>query len=78
MALFTIEVPDELAPGVIATAVLQGKDPEEVVQEYAIALATQTCQDMKVGPYYVGPINPQFNQDGTPYVAPAEEPEVEE
>jgi hypothetical protein len=78
MAFFTIEVPDELAPGVVATAVLQGKDPEEVVQEYAIALATQTCQDMKVGPYYVGPINPQFNQDGTPYVAPAEEPEVEE
>jgi hypothetical protein len=70
MALFTIEVPDELAPGVIATAVLQDKQPEEVVQEYAIALATQTCQDMKVGPYYVGPINPQFNQDGTPYVAP--------
>jgi hypothetical protein len=33
---------------------------------------------MKVGPYYVGPVNPQFNQDGTPYVAPAEEPEVEE
>jgi hypothetical protein len=78
MAFFTIEVPDELAPGVIATAVLQGKDPEEVVQEYAIALATQTCQDMKVGPYYVGPINPQFNADGTPYTAPVEEPEVEE
>jgi hypothetical protein len=74
MALFTIEVPDELAPGVIATAVLQDKQPEEVVQEYAIALATQTCQDMKVGPYYVGPINPQFNQDGTPYVAGGTEP----
>jgi hypothetical protein len=74
MALFTIEVPDELAPGVIATAVLQDKQPEEVVQEYAIALATQTCQDMKVGPYYVGPINPQFNQDGTPYVAGGDEP----
>jgi hypothetical protein len=74
MALFTIEVPDELAPGVIATAVLQDKQPEEVVQEYAIALATQTCQDMKVGPYYVGPINPQFNQDGTPYVAGGVEP----
>ena len=70
MAQFLIEVPDELAPGVIATAALQGKDPEEVVQEYAIALATQTCQDLKVGPYYTGPIPPQFNADGTPYVAP--------
>jgi hypothetical protein len=47
-----------------------------VVQEYAIALATQTCQDLKVGPYYTGPIPPQFNADGTPYVAP--EPEIEE
>jgi hypothetical protein len=46
------------------------------VQEYAIALATQTCQDLKVGPYYTGPIPPQFNADGTPYVAP--EPEIEE
>jgi hypothetical protein len=77
MAQFLIEVPDELAPGVIATAALQGKQPEEVVQEYAIALATQTCQDLKVGPYYVGPIPPQFNADGTPYVAPEPAPEPE-
>jgi len=69
MAQFLIEVPDELAPGVIATAALQGMDPEAVVQEYAIALATKTCQDLKVGPYYTGPIPPQFNADGTPYTA---------
>jgi hypothetical protein len=73
MAQFTIEVPDELAPGVIATAALQGMEPEAVVQEYAIALATKTCQDLKVGPYYTGPIPPQFNADGTPYVAPVED-----
>jgi hypothetical protein len=47
-----------------------------VVQEYANALAVKTCQDLKVGPYYTGPIPPQFNADGTPYVAP--EPEIEE
>ena len=76
MAQFLIEVPDELAPGVIATAALQGMDPEAVVQEYAIALATKTCQDLKVGPYYTGPVAPQFNADGTPYVAPV--PEIEE
>jgi len=76
MAQFTIDVPDELIPGVIATAALQSKDPGEVVREYAIALATQTCQDLKVGPYYTGPIPPRFNADGTPYVAP--EPEIEE
>ena len=78
MAQFTIEVPDELAPGVIATANLQGKLPEEVVQEYAVALATQTCQDLFVGPYYRGAIPPAFNADGTPYVAPVVEPEVGE
>lgn len=67
MAVFQITIPDELAPGVIATANLQQMEPEEVVQEYAIALATQTCQDLKVGPFYVGPIDPAFNADGTPY-----------
>jgi hypothetical protein len=77
MAEFTITIADELAPGIVATAALEGKTPEEVVNEYAAALATKTCQDLKVGPYYLGPIPPQFNADGTVYVAPAE-PEPEE
>jgi hypothetical protein len=72
MAEFTITIADELAPGIVATAALEGKTPEEVVNEYAAALATKTCQDLKVGPFYTGPIPPQFNADGTPYVAPAE------
>jgi hypothetical protein len=77
MAEFTITIDDTLAPGIVATATLEGKTPEEVVNEYAAALATKTCQDLKVGPYYLGPIPPQFNADGTVYVAPAE-PEPEE
>jgi hypothetical protein len=77
MAEFTITIADELAPGIVATAALEGKTPEEVVNEYAEALARKTCQDLKVGPYYTGPIPPQFNADGTVYVAPAE-PEPEE
>ena len=77
MAQFTITIDDSLAPGIIATASLEGKLPEEVVNEYAAALANKTCQDLKVGPYYTGPTPPQFNADGTPYVAPAE-PEVGE
>jgi hypothetical protein len=77
MAEFTITIADELAPGIVATAALEGKTPEEVVNEYAEALARKTCQDLKVGPFYTGPIPPQFNADGTPYVAPAE-PEPEE
>jgi hypothetical protein len=75
MASFTITIDDTLAPGIIATAILEGKQPEEVVQEYAEAVANKACQDLKVGPYYVGPIPPQFNADGTPYVAPIVEGE---
>jgi hypothetical protein len=80
MAQFTITIDETLAPGIIATAALEGKTPEEVVNEAAAAAATKACQDLKVGPYYIGPIPPQFNQDGTPYVAPVvvEEPEVTE
>jgi hypothetical protein len=68
--IFEIDLDDSLVPGIIATANLEGKEPEIVVQEYANALANKTCQDLKVGPYYTGPTPPQFNQDGSPYVAP--------
>jgi hypothetical protein len=67
---YTITIDDTLVPGIIATASIEGKTPEEVVGEYATTLATKICQDLKVGPYYTGPIPPQFNADGTPYVAP--------
>jgi hypothetical protein len=75
VAEFIISIDDTLAPGIIATAILEGKEPEEVVSEYATGMATKVCQDLKVGPYYVGPIPPQFNADGTPYVAPIVEDE---
>ena len=68
---FTITIDDSLAPGIIATAALEGKTPEDVVNEYATALANKTCQDLKVGPYYQGPIPPQFNADGTLYTEEA-------
>jgi hypothetical protein len=76
MANFTITLNDTLVPGIIATANLEGKAPEDVVEEYATSMATKVCQDLKVGPYYTGPTPPQFNQDGSPYVAPpvTEEP----
>jgi len=69
MATFEITIDDTLAPGIIATATLEGKTPEEVVQEYAQAVANKACQDLKVGPYWFMP-QPQFNADGTPYEAP--------
>lgn len=72
MATYSISIPDELTPGIIAIAYAEGaagvaSSPEEVVRRYAIAAATKACQDMKVGPYYEGLIRPQFNADGTPY-----------
>lgn len=72
MTSFTITLDDTLVPGIIATATLEGKTPEVIVNEYAIVLANKTCQDLKVGPYYVGPTPPQFNQDGSPYITPIE------
>ena len=77
MAEFIISIDDSLAPGIIATASLEGKSPEEVVNEAAAAAATKACQDFKVGPYYTGPTPPQFNADGTPYVAPEPPPEAD-
>lgn len=74
MAIYSINIPDELAPGIIAAAYAEGKQPEEIVQEYALAVATKTCQDLKVGPFYQGPILPLFNADGTPFVAPEAAP----
>lgn len=73
MATFQITIDDTLAPGIVATAALEGKTPEDVAQEYAHAVAQKACQDLKVGPYYVGPVDPQFNADGTPYQAPVGE-----
>lgn len=73
MATFTITIADELAPGIIAIAALENKTPEEVVNLAAAAAANKACQDLKVGPYYTGPTPPQFNADGTPYVASVED-----
>jgi hypothetical protein len=70
MATFEITIDDTLVPGIIATANLEGKQPEDVVAEYAESVSRKACQDLKVGPYYTGPIPPQFNADGTPYEAP--------
>ena len=74
MASFEITIDDALVPGIVATAYAEGKQPEDVVGEYAQAVANKACQDLKVGPYYTGPVNPQFNADGTPYVAGGVEP----
>ena len=73
---YTITIPDELIPGIVATAYAEQKQPEEVVATRAEAMARKACEDYKVGPYYTGPTPPAFNADGTPYVAPVGEDTV--
>ena len=77
MAQFTIEIPDELLPAlVVEFGLVQGSTtattPEEYFEASIVETVRQRAEIYKVGPYYVGPIPPQFNADGTPYVAPEE------
>ena len=74
MALFTVDLPNEFLPGLVAelSTMPDAPTPEEYFQASAVELLRQRCEAYKVGPYYVGPIPPQFNADGTPYVAPEE------
>ena len=61
---YTITIPDNLVPGIVATASVEGKTAEQVIGEYAVAVANKACQDLKVGPYYVGPSVPRLIADG--------------
>lgn len=77
MAQFTINIPDNLLPAlqaeftiVSAGAGTTATTPEEYFELSAIELVRQRAESYKVGPYYSGPINPQFNQDGTIYTPP--------
>jgi len=75
MAQFTINIPDELIPALVAEySLVQGSTPAATPEEYFSASVVETVRQRaeiyKVGPYYTGPIAPQFNADGTPYVAP--------
>jgi hypothetical protein len=75
MAQFTIEIPDQLLPAlVVEFGLVQGSTdattPEEYFQASIVETVRQRAESYKVGPYYTGPIPPQFNADGTPYVAP--------
>ena len=66
---YTITIDDTLIPGIVAIAYTEGKQPTDIVQEYATTAANKACQDYQVGPYWVMP-EPRFNQDGTPYTPP--------
>lgn len=75
MAQFSLTIPDELIPALVAefgiVSAAGGTDattPEEYFEASIVETVRQRAEAYKVGPYYVGPIPPQFNADGTPYV----------
>ena len=79
MAQFTIDIPDELLPAlVVEFSLVQGSTaattPEEYFQASIVETVRQRAEAYKVGPYYVGPVDPQFRADGKPfgYVDPIE------
>lgn len=78
MAQFTVDIPDELLPALAAEysiVAAAGSTTAASAEEYFAASVVETVRQRaeiyKVGPYYTGPTPPQFNADGTPYVAPA-------
>ena len=83
MAQFTIEIPDQLLPAlVVEFGLVQGiadaTTPEEYFQASIVETVRQRAEAYKVGPYYVGPVDPQYNADGTPFGVVPEPPlEVE-
>ena len=69
---FTISIPDELLPALEAEfSLVQGNTPATTAEEYFSASVVETVRQRaelyKVGPYYVGPVDPQFRQDGKPF-----------
>jgi hypothetical protein len=84
MAQFQIEIPDELLPALEAEfSLVQGSTAAATAEEYFIGSVVETVRQRaelyKVGPYYAGPVDPQFRQDGKPfgYVEPAPETDIE-
>jgi hypothetical protein len=84
MAQFQIEIPDELLPALEAEfSLVQGSTTATTAEEYFAGSVVETVRQRaelyKVGPYYVGPVDPQFRQDGKPfgYVEPTLETDDE-
>ena len=82
MAQFTIDIPDELLPAlVVEFGLVQGSTtaatPEEYFQGSIVETVRQRAEIYKVGPYFTGPTDPQFNADGTPFgFAPIVDPAI--
>ena len=76
MAQFSLTIPDELLPALVVefgiVSAAGGTDattPEEYFEASVVETVRQRAEIYKVGPYYVGPVDPQYNADGTPFGA---------
>lgn len=72
MAQFILDIPDELLPALVAEfSLVQGSVDAATPEEYFAASVVETVRQRaelyKVGPYYAGPVDPQFRADGKPF-----------
>lgn len=73
MAQFTVTVPNELLPALAAEFAIvsaAGATEAATAEEYFAASVVETVRQRaeiyKVGPYFVGPVEPRFLADGSP------------
>lgn len=69
MAQFTLDIPDELLPALAAEfSLVQGSTTATTAEEYFAASVVETVRQRaelyKVGPYFVGAVEPRFLVDG--------------
>ena len=69
---FTISIPDELLPALVAEFSLvqnntAATSPEEYFTASVVETVRQRAELYKVGPYYAGPVDPQFQANGKPF-----------
>lgn len=73
MPTFNIQIPAEYLPGIVAAMNAANKkgasygSPDEFANAFAAETALRWCEQYKVGQYWEGPVNPEFNADGTPF-----------
>jgi len=66
---FTISIPDELLPALVAEfSTVQGSTSAETAEEYfadsVVETVRQRAELYEVGPYFVGAVEPRFLADG--------------
>jgi len=71
MAQFQLDIPDELLPAlVVEFSLVQGSTPATTPEEYFAASVVETVRQRaeiyKVGPYFLGAVEPRFLADRTP------------